>query len=304
MSAEVAVITRTRNRASFLRRALASVAAQTFTNWRLYVVNDGAAAGPVDEAIKSVDADAQKRIEVLHLRQRVGMEAATNAALARLTERYVVLLDDDDSWSPEFLSSTVAALGKRSSPTVRGVVVRTEVVEERLDGDQVVELARKLLNGDLDALSLQRLARGNQFTNNAFVFEREALATVGGFNEDLRVFGDWDFNLRFLQSFDIDVVPRALARYHRRVEAKGEHRNSFEQEVGLPARGRAHLVNLWLRGSGGRSPHVGTLMALGPFIDEQTALRERVDKYLNAFHRIRRLPLVRSLDGALFGIRR
>lgn len=302
MSAQVAIITRTRNRSGLLRRALASVVAQSFTDWRLYLVNDAGDVASVDAAVSA--AIPRAKVELIHLAQQVGMEAATNLALKRASERFVVLLDDDDTWSPDFLSTAVKAIQQPSSPGVRGVVTRSVVVEERLEDGSPVELARKPFNGDLEALSLERLSRGNQFTNNAFLFEREALTSVGSYCEALPVYGDWDFNLRFLQAFEVDVVPLALANYHRRVAGTGEQLNSFAQDPAIAARARAHLTNLWLRGQDGRSAQLGTLIALGPFLEEQAALRERVDKYLNAFHRLRRLPLLRSLDGALFGKRR
>ena len=302
MSAQVAIVTRTRNRSGLLRRALASVVAQTFADWRLYLVNDAGEVAAVDAAIAATIPPA--KVELMHLTSRVGMEAATNLALTRATERFVVLLDDDDTWSPDFLAAAVKAIQKPSSPGVRGVVTRSVVVEERLDDGDPVELERRPFNRDLESISLERLSRANQFTNNAFLFEREALRSVGTYCEALPVYGDWDFNLRFLQAFDVDVVPLALANYHRRVVATGEKRNSFAQDPAIVARARAQLTNLWLRGQDGRSAQIGTLIALGPFLEEQSALRERVDKYLNAFHRLRRLPLLRSLDGALFGTRR
>ncbi len=302
MSAQVAIITRTRNRPGLLRRALESMVTQTLGDWRAYVVNDAGDPAGV-EAAAATTPGTNGRVQLIHVASRVGMEAATNLALAKVNEPFVVLLDDDDSWSPEFLSTAVTALERRASPTVRGVITRSIVVEERLEGDRALEVSRSAFNPRLEAVSLESLARGNQFTNNAFLFEREALQTVGTYCESLPVYGDWDFNLRFLQSFDVACVPQALACYHRRVAAGGDNRNSFEQESGIATRGRAQLMNLWLRGSEGRSVHIGGLMAMGPFLEEQSALKERVDKYLNAFHRLRRLPLVRSLDGALFGRR-
>lgn len=302
MTESVAIVTRTRNRPALLRRALASAIAQSFTGWKQLVVNDAGDPAAVEGAVRDVPG-AQARVECLHLPARVGMEAATNAALSRTTARYVVMLDDDDTWSAEFLATALSALERRSSPRVRGVVCRSTVVDERLEGSSAVEVERRPFNPELQALSLERLSRGNVFTNNAFLFEREALGTVGTFCEALEVYGDWDFSLRFLQAFDVDVLPQALANYHRRVAASGEQRNSFAQDDGVAARARARLTNLWLRGEGGRSPHVGTLIALGPFLEEQAALTQRLDKYFNALHRLRGLPLVRSIDGALFGRR-
>jgi GT2 family glycosyltransferase len=299
VSAQVAIITRTRNRPVLLERALRSAAAQTFADWRQYVVNDAGDEAAVDAVVHATREASKGRVEVLHLPARVGMEGASNAALERLDARWVVMLDDDDTWAPDFLATMVAAFERSSSPRVRAVVCRTTVVEERLEGRDAVEVRQVPFNDALEAVSLELLCRANQFTNNAFLFERSALDVVGPFDRGLPVYGDLDFNLRFLAAHDVDVVPRALARYHRRVDARGEQANSFQQDPGVAVRARARLTNLWLRGEGGRSPHVGTLLALGPSLEAEAALRERIDKYFNAFHRVRRLPLLRSLEGAI-----
>lgn len=290
----VAVITRTRDRPRFLRRAIRSVAQQSFGRWRHYVVNDGGDRSAVDAVVSA--AGGGDRIEVLHLASRAGMEGATNRALERIDSRWVALLDDDDSWHEDFLETAVRALEQRCSSTLRGVVVRSLVVEERLDGEALIEVRRAPFNDHLVALSLERLACENQFTNNAFLFERDALEVVGAFCEELPVYGDWDFNLRFLQAFDVSVVPSALACYHRRVSGVLAHQNSFVQDPTVARRARAQLTNLWLRGAGGRSPQLGMLMALGSELSRQQAVLDRMDKYFNALHRLRRLPILRGLD--------
>jgi hypothetical protein len=60
------------------------------------------------------------------------------------------------------------------------------------------------------------MACGNFFPPIAFVFRREVLERIGGFNETLPVLGDWFFNLEFLLEDDIAVLPEPLARYHHR----------------------------------------------------------------------------------------
>lgn len=299
MSASVSIVTRTRNRPELLRRCIDSVIAQSYGAWRQYIVNDGGPREPVDAVVAAARERAAGRLEVLHLERQGGMEAATNHALRRARERWVVLLDDDDTWLPGFLDATVQAIERRSSLSTRAVVTQSLLVEERLEPWGPVELRRSVFNANLGALALEALARTNQFTNNALLFERDALEHVGLFCEELPVYGDWDFNLRFLQAFDIAVLEQPLACWHQRRAASGDAQNSFAQAPGIAGRARAQLTNLWLRGTDGRSPHVGALMALGPFLAQQERLAERLDKAFNALHRVRRLPVIGALDRAL-----
>ena len=56
----------------------------------------------------------------------------------------------------------------------------------------------------------------NIFAPISFVFSRHAFEQVGKFKEELEVLGDWDFNIRFLEKFNIGFINEALSNYHHR----------------------------------------------------------------------------------------
>lgn len=54
---------------------------------------------------------------------------------------------------------------------------------------------------------------------------------IGYYREDFPVLGDWEFNLRFLEKYDIFVIPEELAYNHHRVEIKeGAYSNTIRGE--------------------------------------------------------------------------
>lgn len=126
----------------------------------------------------------------------------------------------------------------------------------------------------LEAVTLVQLTQRNLFPVNAFVYEREAAAAVGGYRAHLPVLGDWDFNLRFVTQFDVDVLPQPLARVHQRPAATaGANANS------APALHRAwdaHLRNAWLRDdlAAGRLG-IGLLANLRPLLANHDTLSRR-----------------------------
>jgi hypothetical protein len=65
-------------------------------------------------------------------------------------------------------------------------------------------------------VQLSEMINGNFFAPIAFVFSRRVYEIVDGFDENLPVLGDWDFNLRFLLEADIGVINKPLALYHHR----------------------------------------------------------------------------------------
>lgn len=284
----VAVITRTKDRPRFLRRALRSVASQRLDSVIHVVVNDGGERAPVDSAV----AASGGRCEVVHLERSVGRGAAANVGLSRSASTLVVFHDDDDTWEPGFLSEAVSAW--RSSGR-RGVVTASSQVFEAEEGDRFVERRRERFFPQLAAISLADVARENCFVNLAFLAERSAIAEVGGYDETLPLYEDWDFNLRFLSAFDVAFVPKPLANYHLREAAQGAARNSFAQEEARVADARAVLLNRWLR----RPGPVGTLMALGPTLAAVHGQRERLDKLFNLVHGARQAWPLRTLESLL-----
>lgn len=247
-AAIVAIITRTKNRPLLLERAMRSVLDQSYTDLEHVIVNDGGDAHAVDAVAHRLRDAYSGRLRVLHRRESCGMEAASNVGLAQSSSRYVTFLDDDDTWDPRFLASTIAFLEGARPPSVRGVVTQSVRVYERIDGDVVRELRRRPHNPWLRDVTLFRMAAQNSFANNAFVYERAVFDEIGRYREDLPVLGDWEFNLRFLAKFDIGVIPHALSHYHHREKGGATaYANTVVEAVPVHNLHEAILRNEWLR---------------------------------------------------------
>jgi len=201
-----------------------SVLEQSYGDWTHVIVNDGGDPAPVDQLIAEMAAAYRGRVHLIHNSRSLGMEAASNIGLRESDSRLVTLLDDDDSWHPEFLTACVQALENRKFPSIRGVTTRAirviEKIESSQQGDIVTELRREKFNDDLTTIRLSELLSGNLFTINSFMYERDVIPTIGLYREDLPVLGDWEFNVRFVSKFDIDVIPLPLSYFHHRESPK------------------------------------------------------------------------------------
>ncbi|MFZ4768435.1 MAG: glycosyltransferase family 2 protein, partial [Roseimicrobium sp.] len=195
----VAIITRTVDRPVLLERALRSILAQTFLDWHWVVVDSGS-GDSVERLMAQYSAQLGGRIT--HLRfsnPKPGMRGVPiNAGIAASQSQFITLLDDDDTWAPEFLHTMVAALECRPVPSVRGAVCRTLCIEESSVESGLKQERTWELNADLCHVTLPALAVVNRFCTHAFLYERAALETVGLYPEDYPVLEDWHFNLRFL----------------------------------------------------------------------------------------------------------
>jgi glycosyltransferase involved in cell wall biosynthesis len=229
VSLKVLVIVRTKNRPVLLERALASVAAQTWSDVVPVVVNDGGDPTAVDEAV-AASGVADVAIVVHHETSR-GRSAALNAGLAATQADAFAIHDDDDTWDPSFLTETVHWL--EGNPDAVAVATRTEVVYEQWADGQYVEVGRELLAGDTREVTLLQTAWHNYVPPIALVVRSSVVDRIGLFDTTLPVLEDWDFNLRLLTIGPIGFLPdQPLAFWRHRKEAAGPEGNSVVAEAG------------------------------------------------------------------------
>ena len=261
----VGIITRTLNRPLLLRRALESVLAQRHENWLHIIVNDGGDVAGVEACLAPHRPRYGDRLRVIHHPASVGMAAAFNVGLRACHTAYVVAHDDDDSWAPEFLCKSIAALKARQAilPNTRGIACHATVINERLEGDRIVDLGHYSFNGWLRVVELTRLAAGNFIPPISFLLERSVLDEIGFFNEAMTVADDWEFYLRFISRFEIAVLPDHLANYHLRLGPAGQYGNTITAGIDRHLLYGASLRNELVRRDldAGRFG-IGTLMAL------------------------------------------
>lgn len=224
---EVLIVTRTKNRKLLLGRALQSVKNQTFKDYTQIVLNNGGNKEEVEETVQSFGSD---KVKVIHTDDTISRASALNMAITSADSKYIAILDDDDTWHPEFLQSMLDEIKRRKS---HGVVSKIDEVYERLEGGKIKQLSRSRWMADLKVISLYQQCIDNQLSTVGFVYSREAYDAIGGYDEDLNVLEDYEFGLRFLMNFNVDLVSSetALANYHRRVTRSRESAdNSFAQE--------------------------------------------------------------------------
>jgi glycosyltransferase involved in cell wall biosynthesis len=225
----VAIITRTKNRPLLLKRTIESVLNQTFQDWHMVIVNDGGDPLPVENLIGEYSERFKKRAKVFHHETSKGMEAASNTGIENSKSKYLVILDDDDTWEPTYLEETTSYLENNLSHSeLGGVVTHWNVVHEKVEGNQIKTLSKKVESG-VEFVSLYRMSYDCFIVPVCFLYKRAALEQVGGYDPVLKLAGDWDFNIRFLQKYEIGVIPRPLANYHKRAskkQKKTEYQNS------------------------------------------------------------------------------
>ena len=212
---KVAIITRTKDRPVFLRRAIESVSAQTAGDYVHVIVNDGGKKDEVQSVIELFSDDIQQKIKLFHRKTPSGApDTIFNESIDRADSTYVAIHDDDDTWHPEFLERTLHVLdsGKKA------VVVRTNRIYETFKDSKIKRIKSEPYMPEMVAVSLYRQCIENQLTPIALIFSRDAYKAIGKFDSSLPVAGDWEFGIRFLKAYDVEFLDPgfALAYYHHR----------------------------------------------------------------------------------------
>jgi len=220
MGPSVSVIVPVWNRERWVREAIDSVLAQTFTDFEVIVVDDGSTDGTLD-ALAAIE---DPRVRVVR-GQHGGVSAAMNRGLAEACGRYVARVDSDDVWLPEMLATQVRVLDER--PEIGVVYARAQgmAADGTLTSD-VWGIPPRHPGDDF-----RSMVEGDFTCNITTVARRELLERAGGFDETLRTSEDWDIWLRVARHARFAFTDRVLARFRWHEENLTGPRSSDDLEA-------------------------------------------------------------------------
>lgn len=218
---DVGIVIRTQNRPLMLERALKNLSEQTLTSWEAVVVNDGGMIEAIDNLCFSIQVPEGCQLRVIHLEDPRGTAYAYNRGLRTLAEtKYRVVREDINTWEPDFLEKTTRYLNQRSELKVYGVVTHCSEVKEKYLPNAIRVGKKKPCKTDIARLDAPSLVERNPIHPIAFLFTPLSYDLVGGFDEKLPMFAEWDFYLRYLLRFEIEVMPERLAVIHEQEDAE------------------------------------------------------------------------------------
>lgn len=106
--ATVSVIVPSFNHARYLRACLNSVIAQTFTDWELFLLDDGSTDDSLAVAREAAADDRRIRAEANE--KNLGTYGTQQECLDATGGKYVAVLNSDDLWQPDKLAKQLAVL--------------------------------------------------------------------------------------------------------------------------------------------------------------------------------------------------
>ena len=197
----VTVVIPTFDSSDTLSRAFQSVINQTYEKLEILVVDDGSTDGTKGLVRSFTDL----RIRYLRHDYNLGVAAARNTGVREAKGHYVAFLDSDDEWMNEKIAIQIGALLETGERVIAGCTGSYTI-----RGDHA-KANRPPRNGSWYKRLLMKcgLHPGSTLMACKTAFER-----VGLFDEQLSRLEDWDWLLRYAESFPLVCLDRPLVRVY------------------------------------------------------------------------------------------
>ena len=251
----VSVIIPAYNSAETIEATIASVVAQTFTDWEIVVGDD---ASTDDSAARASAADP--RVTVVSGERNGGPAAGRNLAVGVAQGELLAFLDADDRWLPEYLEQQVGLYDSSITGRRRVGIVACDAYVEGTQGERHGTHSQRA-GSLLEPITLDRLLEGNPIFVSA-VAPRSLVVELGAFSTDTWGSEDHDLWIRIVeQGYEVAVNPRPLVIYR---EAEGSvsaslvgmartsqttYRRALERGNLTPRQRRAARRNLRMQGA-------------------------------------------------------
>lgn len=179
-----------------LAASIESCIAQTYQNWELIVVNDCS----TDDSLRIMREYEQQepRIRVVNNERNLKLPASLNRGFAEAKGRYLTWTSHDNRMAPTMVEEMVAYLD--SHPEI-GLVTANYSAFSLSTGEYLY---------DVSMPEPQRnLPRFNTICY-AFMYRREVMETVGGYDEHLFLIEDYEYWVRIWLNFKIGKIDQVL----------------------------------------------------------------------------------------------
>jgi glycosyltransferase involved in cell wall biosynthesis len=110
MKPKVSIIMPVLNGEKYIGEAVASILAQTYTDYELIVVDDGSTDSTPDLIRRF---SAMLPLKCIRHPAPMGIAPSVNDGIRHAAGEFIAFLDHDDFWAPEFLSVQVSYLERR-----------------------------------------------------------------------------------------------------------------------------------------------------------------------------------------------
>ncbi len=198
----ISVILTTHNRINDLKKAVESVFRQTFSDYELLIVNDNSTDGTKKYIEDLSSKNPNVKAITISAEESRGGNYARNKGVALSSGEYIAFLDDDDFWLEKKLEQQFSQI--QLNPKV-GLIYCG--IERRMNG----KLLEHHLPSSEDLGDMSKRIFTHVITvSSAIMIRKSIFEKVGGFDEELTHWQEYDLMIRIAQESMIDYVNEIL----------------------------------------------------------------------------------------------
>lgn len=220
----ISVVIPTYNRARQVQAALASVLAQTYTEFEAIVVDDGSTDGTAEAVQQFISQQGDKGKQIRYVIQpNQGPSAARNRGIEEARAGWIAFLDSDDIWLPEKLELQVQAIQQLGDKCGACYTDARMVSEQGLDASSLRTFGRHYdQTVGIDASALPSLAKGFcGFWISTLLAQTDLVRRMHGFDHEIPCHEDHDFYFRLALLTPLGYIDKLLVRTDRSASPAG-----------------------------------------------------------------------------------
>jgi GT2 family glycosyltransferase len=221
MTPDVSVVVINWNGCDYLRACLASLVCQEAVDFEVIVVDNGSRDGSLAMVRSEFIPRPEFRIQLIANEGNCGFCAANNQGFAVARGRFIAILNNDTEVAPGFLAALRRAFDQ--APDIGMAAAKVIVYEDPRRIDKVGHLIypdgqnRGRGTGEIDRGQYDSVEECLWPDGCAAMYRAAMLKEIGGFDEDLFIFGDdAELGLRGrIAGWRCLYMPDAVVRHHR-----------------------------------------------------------------------------------------
>jgi len=247
----VSIVLPVYNAERYLQTALASMFAQSFTNWELIGINDGSCDGSA--RILEACAASEPRMRVLH-QENQGIVQTLNRGIAAARGSLICRMDADDIAMPQRLAQQVAFMQQHPQHVVvGGAILKIDSDSDPLGVDRLAT--------SHEQIEQALLSRQTGLFHPATLIRAQALAQVGGYRSEYEWVEDHDLWLRLAQAGRLANLDEVILCYRLHASSICWQRTTTQRQrmsqlltEAYAARGKTMPAELQVESDLSRSP--------------------------------------------------
>jgi glycosyltransferase involved in cell wall biosynthesis len=217
----VSVVVRTKDRPKLLRKAIQSIAGQTYRPIQVVLVNDGGCDLNLDD-LQGILGDVA--VCYIRLETNTGRGNAGNIGIENAQGKYVGFLDDDDEYYPEHLITLVSFL-EQSDYEVAYTDSLMVYKEYNPQTRELNDSVKREVVFSQDFI-YDKLVFENYIPLMCLLFKRDLFVASGGFDNGFELYEDWDLLIRIGRKHPFYHIKQVTANYNQwSVELQISQRN-------------------------------------------------------------------------------